>query len=549
MTKRRILIANDAHWLGTGYGVYGKELLTRLHNTGKYEIAELCCYATKEMCEKMDAPWKLYGNAVSLDKPQELKQKYSSNPTNSFGLWSFDQALLHFKPDIVFDIRDYWMYAFQETNTFRKYFKWIVMPTVDSAPQSKDWLITFTNMDYVIPYTKWAYDTLESQCRSTIKLFPHIANAGVDLEAFKPPEDKKEVKKRLFRNENASVTGCVLRNQKRKLVPNILKAYRNYLDRLIAEGNIELYNNSYLYLHTTYPESSGWNLPELLLEFKMLDKTIVTTCCTNCGSAYPSKFHEAVIPCINCKEQSAVLPSVSNPIKTEVLSQIYQSFDLFLQVAICEGFGMPQIEAAACGVPIASVNYSAMSEIVTKLEGYHIPLRNMFREMETQADRAMPDDDAITSIIYHFFSLSDAEKTAKSQRTRELCEKYYSWDNVASVWDMALSAVDISDNIPWDSPPRETKMNEKIPGGLSASEFVDYIASEIIQEPWLSETALFIRMKKELANGYRSSGMPMPISHQNVVSALEVFMNNKISLENARANQEEHFKLTGFDYD
>jgi hypothetical protein len=52
MIKKRIFIANDASCLNTGYGIYGKEILTRLHNSNKYEIAELGCYATKETASK-----------------------------------------------------------------------------------------------------------------------------------------------------------------------------------------------------------------------------------------------------------------------------------------------------------------------------------------------------------------------------------------------------------------------------------------------------------------------------------------------------------------
>jgi hypothetical protein len=40
-TKKRIFIANDASILDTGYGVYGKEIISRIHNSDKYTVAEL----------------------------------------------------------------------------------------------------------------------------------------------------------------------------------------------------------------------------------------------------------------------------------------------------------------------------------------------------------------------------------------------------------------------------------------------------------------------------------------------------------------------------
>ena len=38
--RKRILFCNEASFLCSGYGKYGREVLTRLHNTGKYDIAE-----------------------------------------------------------------------------------------------------------------------------------------------------------------------------------------------------------------------------------------------------------------------------------------------------------------------------------------------------------------------------------------------------------------------------------------------------------------------------------------------------------------------------
>ena len=40
------------------------------------------------------------------------------------------------------------------------------------------------------------------------------------------------------------------------------------------------------------------------------------------------------------------------------------TFDLYVQYANSEGFGLPQVEAAGCGIPVASVDYSAMSSVV-----------------------------------------------------------------------------------------------------------------------------------------------------------------------------------------
>lgn len=542
MKKTKILIANDSSLLGTGYGVYGKELLTRLQKTGKYEIAEIACYTTLDHPSIKKSEWKIYPNAPCKDDPKEIHQQYSQSPTHAFGSWRFNNVLIHFKPDIVFDVRDYWMYAYQEVSPFRNYFKWVVMPTVDSAPQKQEWLHTFSNMDLVVPYTDWAKKTLINQCGNSINLFPDIANAGVDLDSFVPPANRKEFQRQVFEKE-VSITGAVMRNQKRKLFPDIFKAYRAYLDRLLANGKKDLYDQSYLYLHTSYPEFTGWDLPQLLMEFNMLDKTYFTSICRTCSAVYPTKFHEGILKCRNCNSATLIIPNATNPVPTEALVKVYQLFDFFIQVAICEGFGMPQVEAAACGIPIASVDYSAMTEIVQKLNGTPIPVQRLWREMETGADRAYPDVEGLINILYNFHvNLSQEEKDNKGKETRRLCEKYYSWDGVADVWDRAFDSVDISSNLDWNGPKREIN-NHNVPKDLTALQFIEYIVKEIIGEPSLLKTAPIRQIIKDFTNGFSlKGGSVRPVNPQDVITSLEEFLNGKVVYENMRQNPEKLFK-------
>lgn len=535
--KIKLLIANDASCLGTGYAVYGQELLSRLHDSGKYEIAEIGCYVGVENPVCKTIPWKFYPNAVpGNDKRSEL---YKKNVVNQFGAWRFNQALLHFKPDIVFDIRDYWMYAYQETSPYRKFFKWVLMPTVDSAPQKEEWLYTFSNADLIVPYTDWAKKTLANQCGSKINLFSKIANAGVNTEVFIPAKNKKQLQKEVF-GEELSITGVVMRNQKRKLFPDLFKAYRAYLDKLISENKKELYNKSYLYLHTSYPEEHGWDLPLLLLENNLLDKVYCTYLCNNCKATYPEKFRQSVSVCKNCGKKSLLMPSASNPASTASLVKIYNLFDFFIQYAICEGFGMPQVEAASCGIPLASVYYSAMEEIVDNLEGYRIPVERMFRELETTANRAYPDINATTEILYDFFvNKTEEQRNNMSKNTRDLCKKYYTWDGVAKVWDEAFESIDLSSKLDWDAPnPNPTNhLNNTVPHNLSPTEFIEHIILNIINEPMLLKTAPINNLIKHFSSGmFPGKGTISAYSYQDVAKTLEGYLNSKIMYEDVRTN-------------
>ena len=534
MIKKRLFIANDASFLRSGYGVYGKELLSRLHNSGKYEVAELGCYAELTNPKLKDIPWKFYPNAVNNNDPRY--GMYKENAVNQFGAWRFNRAILDFKPHIVFDVRDYWMYSYQETSPFRKYFHWVLMPTVDSAPQKTEWLYTFANADVVMPYTDWAKRVLKNSLGHEVNIYPKITNAGINPQEFYPISNKKDHKIKYF-DRDVNIVGLVMRNQKRKLIPDIMMAFKKYLNYLLESDNKKQYDKTFLYLHTSYPEENGWDIPSLLLEYGLADKTYFTYVCRSCGEFFPSKFQNPICTCKYCDIESATFSSVANGVSTEQLNKIYNLFDIYIQYAICEGFGMPQIEAAACGLKVASVDYSAMSEVVESVDGIKIPVQRMFRELETNADRAYPDIDATTLIIKDYFELPEQIRLSEQKTIREKCLSKYTWDKVYEVWDECFDSIDIQNKNDWNSkqinPTKHSEMS--VPRGLNPYEFVDYICSNVINEPYLTNTAIMQQIIKDLNSKIVCRGGTMSsFTYQDAIKILEGHLNNKIICEKLR---------------
>lgn len=533
--KKRIFIANDASILDTGYGIYGKEIISRLHNSDKFEVAELGCYCDVHNPKIKNIPWKFYPNAVAPNDPRI--EQYKSHNLNQFGMWRFNRCLIDFKPHIVFDVRDYWMYFYQDMSPYRHHFNWVIMPTTDSTPPKTDWLYTYKNAELVVPYTQWAKKVLTNTCGNIINLFPKVANAGINPQEFYPISNKTEHKIKYF-GKDLNIVGLVMRNQRRKLIADIFIAFNKFLELLKNSNDIETYNKTFLYLHTSFPEENGWDIPSLLLEYNLLDKVYFTYKCKNCNRVSVSKFKDGITKCNGCNSKSVTMASPSNGVATEQLNEIYNLFDIFIQYAICEGFGMPQIEAGACGLQMAAVDYSAMSEIMENLNGIKIPVDRMFREMEINADRAYPDNNYTARILYDFFiNTSDETKIANSKIIRDKCLATYTWDHVYSVWEEAFDSIDISTKIPWDSRniPQPQNMSIKVPKDLTNKEFVEFICLKVINDPHLLNTANIQVLIRDLTNGIiAKNGHINTINKQYAVDILENLLNNKIVCEKMR---------------
>ena len=62
--KKRILMNGEASYMLSGFGTYSNEVLSRLHDTGKYELAEFATYGFVNDPRDTNVKWKIYANAV-----------------------------------------------------------------------------------------------------------------------------------------------------------------------------------------------------------------------------------------------------------------------------------------------------------------------------------------------------------------------------------------------------------------------------------------------------------------------------------------------------
>lgn len=475
MRKKRILFCSEATFLNTGYATYTREILNYLYSTNKYELAEMASYGEINDPRSSNIPWKFYGVMPNAQSSEEEKRQYQNQPTAQFGELMFEHVCLDFQPDIVCDIRDFWMIDFAERSPFRQYFKWCIMPTVDAMPQARQWVATYQSADACLTYSEFAGDLLMKQSGGKINYLgtsPPSAHP-----AYQPIDNKENLRASFNINPHAKIVGTVMRNQRRKLYPDLFAAFRLLLD------SVEDPQNYLLYCHTSYPDL-GWDIPELLQQYKLSSKVLFTYICNDTGKPFPSFFKGAIAQSPFTNGYSATLSNVKKGLEYEDLAKIINLFDIYVQYANCEGFGLPQVEAAACGVPIMSTDYSAMESVIKNLNGIGITPKALYKELETGCFRAVPDNELAAQKLKEFFSQPEPLRRKYGFDTRNAFLEHYQWNKSGKRWEDYFDSVEIiPDELGWRSSPKISKPEakpQKLPENISHQQLARWLITKVL---------------------------------------------------------------------
>ena len=491
MQRKKILFCSEASFMPTGYSVYTREVLSRLNRNPNFEVAELACYCDPSHHHVSDCDWKVYPNQPPKDSPEHVQ--YKSSPINEFGEFSFNGVLLDFMPDFVMDIRDWWMLEFEQRSPFRDFFNWAIMPTVDAEPQNSQWIETYASADAVYAYSEFGRDVMLKQCPSIN--FQGIASPCAS-DTFAPVKNKKTHKTEVGLHENSIIIGTVMRNQRRKLYPDLFKVFS---DLIKSSQN----PNIFLYCHTYFPDV-GWDIPELLSTYGLSNRVLFTYRCKKCNSVTPSFFNDVYKFCSKCGSFDNHLVGINNQMSESDLAKIYNLFDVYIQYANSEGFGMPQLEAAKCGVPVASIDYSAMSSVIKQIDGIPLAPLTYSTECETGCLRAVPNNDHTLLVLNSLVSLTQEQRIEQGMKMRSNCIKNYSWDDTARAWS------DYFESTParplretWHSPINIFTPSTDIPEGLSDKDYVNVLFERVLGKPEWIGGCLWKRTLKDII--YRAS--------------------------------------------
>lgn len=477
----KILFVGEFSKIGSGYGKITNELITRFYNDG-YEVAELATFCHKDDERIKSCPWKVYPN---LPSTEEEKQEYDSNKQNSNGKWKFEQVLLDFKPTHVFGNGDPFFYEYQYHSPFRNYFNWIITAPVDGVPQHDQWREFFDNADGLTTYTHWAKKVLNTNNIKVDVVTPPVASS----DYFPIPQKNIDDFKNMLGISNQQVIGTVMRNQPRKLFDLLFESFAEVLKRK---------PNTILYCHTTYPDG-GWDFSELLIKHKIASRVMFTYKCEHCKNTFPSFFQDLLTYCGQCGKTLCRMPDGQNPVPTSTLNKIFNLFDLYIQLASREGFGIPQIEAASCDIPVCSVNYAGMKDVIDYIGAYPIKVIQEYLGFQMNMMESVPCKKSVVDNM--LIGLSNREK-GSGKFLKKYNDFYQSWDKTYQDFRNLVESLPIKQwqehNI--DAPPEYNDLPH-----LSNEDYAKHMVINILQEK--PNTYLMSRMINDLNYGITFGGI------------------------------------------
>jgi glycosyltransferase involved in cell wall biosynthesis len=298
----RILWHSNAPWAATGYGVQTRIFAPRIRDLG-HDVA-------------ISAFYGLEGSSIKWQGMDVFPRAFHPYGMDVVGM----HALSH-KADVVISLVDAWVMDNERIS--KSGAKWVPWFPVDHDPVPPRVAHAVSHAYAPIVYAKHAQDAC-AKAGINAAYVPH----GVETATYKPVDDAK---RRFGFDDDAFVVGLVAANKgkpSRKALPTQIEAFRRFHAR---------HPEAVLYLHThLMPDMDGLDIPAI---FKALDVP-----------------EDAVRVC----DQYRNIMGYAD----EVMAALYSSMDVLASVTMGEGFGVPIIEAQACGTPVIVGGWTAMPELL-----------------------------------------------------------------------------------------------------------------------------------------------------------------------------------------
>ena len=317
--SRKLLWLGVAPWAPTGYGDQARVFMPRIRDLG-YDVAMSCMHGLEYMAVEWEG-MHIFPRDYTGQNKIVLKEH-----VREFGAGDHVQVVT------LFDI---WPFVNLRYGGCVADFagldiaSWVPIDTLGVPPGSRDALDRFQ----IRPIAMSRHGETQLRDAGYDPLYvPH----GIETAVMRPNEDRAACRGFMNLPEDAFVVGMVAHNAgvipSRKAFPEALQAFR------IFQAD---HDDAFLYLHT---DVSGKMDPSGGLDLLAIANYLG-------------------IP----QDRVAVVNQASylrSGFSKQQMAGIYSGLDVLLNPSLGEGFGLPIVEAQACGTPVIVNNWTSMTELV-----------------------------------------------------------------------------------------------------------------------------------------------------------------------------------------
>ncbi len=386
MDGLRILWKSNAPHVGSGYGIQANSLLPRLAKHPAIDKDGIGIFGY----------WGIQGGIVELPVglgipgvDPVMMLHYPTSPTDGWGNDIVAQHATDFGAHAVISLLDAWVLA---QNYGHQGFLWVPYAPVDHDPIPPQVLDRLRRAYHPVAYSKHA-----SRLYDEAHLDHHYIPHGVETKLFKPYDEagKREAKKWLGFEPDNFVIGTVAANKgwpSRKGYPELFEAFA------IFHGK---HPEARLFCHAAIKDHGSNALP--------LDQMAELYDIGDCVR-FTVPYEHLV------------------GIETKKMCKLYNALDVFCLPSMGEGFGIPIIEAQACGVPVIVTDWTACAELCGA--GIRVPIA---KKVPTPLGsfQAYADVDALAAAMEAMYKIRGYEP--KYEELRVEARKFamqYDWEHL-----------------------------------------------------------------------------------------------------------------------
>lgn len=314
-----ISLISNTPGVPTGYGIQSKHLVDMWTRHG-LKVASMSNYGLEGREEKLKTPYgqiNHYPRGVLRDSSDVIPYWYQQFKTE----WPK-------KKHIAFMLFDVWFY-----NNLRfddPIYAWVPLDHVTLPPD----VLKFLERDNVTPIAMSPHGQRQlADVGIDTEYVPHV----VDTTAFKPTKNihGQPTRKLMGIPDDAFLVSMMAANKANGLV------HRKALAEQLMAFSLfhKKYPDTYLYLHMHDSRAMGGFDLKPLLESVGLDES-----------------------CVTIAERTQLIPGYPD----KWLAALYTASDVLLSATYGEGFGVPVIEAQACGTKVIASNWAATQDLVSE---------------------------------------------------------------------------------------------------------------------------------------------------------------------------------------